>query len=114
MDIKELEKSLMKEWAVKAMEALSDEAKQNLITSAIYLQLDKMDFNWQVQDIFKDYALNYANQVISEKAFQMRIKAKVNESMDSAFDAVIKELSKDILSRLKWSVERAADNLKSK
>lgn len=106
MDMKELEKTLMKEWAIKAMESLDEEKKQELITTAVFNQLDKMDFNWNVKDIFKDYANNYANEYIQKEEFQQKIKQKVHETMDKTFDELINKMSEDFARNLKWSADK--------
>lgn len=106
MDIRELEKVLMKEWAVKAMESLSEEKKQEIITAAIFNQLDKMDFSYNVRDIFTDYANMYANEYIQKEEFQQKIKQRAYKTVDKVFDNLLEKMSEDFSRNLKWSADK--------
>lgn len=106
MDMKELERTLIKEWAIKAMESLDEEKKQELIATAIFNQLDRSNFDWNVRDIFKDYANNYANEYIQQEKFQLKIKQKAHEAIDKNFDLLIEKMSEDFARNLKWSAEK--------
>lgn len=105
--IQGLEAALMKDWAMKAMEALGEEKRKELITLAIYKQLNKMQFEWETRKVMEKHAHEYAAQLISEEAVQQKIKEKVREAVNKLIDKFADELAKEFARAFK----RAAENL---
>jgi uncharacterized membrane-anchored protein YjiN (DUF445 family) len=106
MNIGDLEKTLMREWAQKAMEALGEEKRKELISLAIFNTLDHMKFEWETRKVMEEYAYKFADEFIREEAFQQKLREKVHEAVDRVTDEFIKELTKQFTREFRWAAER--------
>ncbi|HOP54414.1 MAG TPA: hypothetical protein PLN81_05225 [Bacillota bacterium] len=103
MDIKDLEKALMKEWAQKAMEALGEEKRKELISIALFNTLNHVDFKWETKKVMEEYAYKFANEYIQQEAFQQKLREKVAEAITKVTDKFLAELVKQFSRDFKWA-----------
>ncbi len=105
------EKMVYQDWALKALEILPQEKKDELILTGLYRQLMEKNFKWEAEKAFEKYAEAHAAEYLSQPEFQRIIKEKARRAVDSVFDQLIDELTKKYARNMKWAAEATCKSL---
>lgn len=98
-----LQKAIQHEIAAKMIAALPEEQKLALLAQGLAEVLKELKFEWEIKDLLKAEALNYAKKYVEQPDIQekLRIKAQdaVNKIIDGILFAMVEEIEEGIKSK---------------